>query len=305
MMQTDQVLQRGFNARALAWVMQVDRIFLFRELFVALAMILVISGLALAQTPANRIKGTNSNGSGAAISSSSTGAEARTIIGETKQLGNGTARSWLRVDANGNPTAVGVTFTEEALATVPKEPPPGQEGIAISLALPAEAASTPFKHIGLGWNPHGHEPEKIYDVAHLDFHFYMISEQERNAISIDGDGLARVMKAPAGEFVPQGYIQVPNAAVPKMGSHWINPLSQEFNGQPFSKTFLYGSNNGRLIFAEPMITRAFFEAKTNLTEAINLPAQYQQRGYYPTKYSVRYDAATKEYTVSLEGMTLR
>ena len=304
-MQRDQVLQRGSNSRALAWVMQVDRIFLFRELFVALAMVLVISGLALAQSPANRTKGTNSDGARAVVGSKSAAAGARTIVGEIRQLGNGTARSWLRVDANGNPVAIGVTFTEEALATVPKEPPPGKEGIAISLALPAEAASTPFKHVGLGWNPHGHEPAKIYDVAHLDFHFYMISEQERNAISIDGDGLARVLKAPAGEFVPQGYIQPPNAAVPKMGSPWINPLSQEFNGQPFSKTFLYGSHDGRLIFAEPMITRAFFEAKTDVTEAIKLPAQYQQRGYYPTRYSVHYDAATKEYTVSLEGMTLR
>ena len=304
-MRRDQILQKSFNARALALVMRFDRIFLLRELFVALALVLFISGLALAQTPTNGTKGTNPNGPQAAVGSTSTGAEVRTIVGETKQLGNGTARSWLRVDANGKPTAIGVTFTEEALATVPKEPPPGEEGIAISLALPAQAASTPFKHIGLGWNPHGHEPEKIYDVAHLDFHFYMISDEERNAISVAGDGLARVMKEPAIEFVPQGYIHAPNSAVPKMGSHWINPLSQEFNGQPFSKTFLYGRHDGRLIFAEPMITRAFFEAKTNVTEAIKLPAQYQQRGYYPTKYSVRYDGATKEYTVALEGMTLR
>jgi hypothetical protein len=54
-----------------------------------------------------------------------------------------------------------------------------------------------------------------------------------------------------------------------------------------------------------MITRAFLEAKTNITEAIKQPAKYQQPGYYPTKYSVRYDPIKKEYTVALEGLTLR
>ena len=43
-----------------------------------------------------------------------------------------------------------------------------------------------------------------------------------------------------------------------------------------------------------------------MTELLKLPKSYERRGtYYPTRYSVRYDAAAKEYTVALEGMTLR
>jgi hypothetical protein len=36
-----------------------------------------------------------------------------------------------------------------------------------------------------------------------------------------------------------------------------------------------------------------------------LPQKYAKPGYYPTKYSVRYDPVNKEYTVALEGMVLR
>jgi hypothetical protein len=298
-MKRNQVSLRSSNGRALALVMRFDRVFLLRELFVALAIILLVSGLAFAQTRTAGSKGSIGSQQVAANTNAIT-AKGRTIVGETRQLGKGKIRSWLRVDGKGNPTAVGVTFDEATLSTVPNEPPAGHEGVELSLALPQEGNGTMFKHVWLGWNPRGHEPEKIYDVAHFDFHFYTISEQERNSITVSSGE-----KQPAAEFVPAGYIFAPNGVVPKMGGHWVNPLSQEFKGQPFTKTFLYGSSDGRLIFAEPMITRAFFEAKTNVTETITLPAKVAESGYYPTKYSVNYDPATKEYTVALEGMTLR
>ncbi|MBA2731587.1 MAG: hypothetical protein H0U54_01715 [Acidobacteria bacterium] len=47
-MNTNQVSVESLQNRALALVMGVDRIFLFRELFVALALILVITGLVFA-----------------------------------------------------------------------------------------------------------------------------------------------------------------------------------------------------------------------------------------------------------------
>ncbi|HWT01560.1 MAG TPA: DUF5602 domain-containing protein [Pyrinomonadaceae bacterium] len=289
-MSTRRVNAESFQRRALAALMAVDRIFLRRELFVTLAAVLMVSGLVFAQRSPKNIAAPKE----------------RTIVGETKPLGAGTARSWVRLDRDGNPTAVGVTFSENALATLPKEPPAGAEGVGISLALPAQAAKTAFKHIGLDFNPHGHEPVKIYDTAHFDFHFYMISEAEREAITATGEGLVKGNKQPAAEFIPEGYVNVPNSVVPRMGSHWVNPAGRELNGQPFTTTFLFGSYDGRLIFAEPMITKSFLEMKTNVTEMIKLPKSYERPGaYYPTKYTVRYDAAAKEYTVALEGMTLR
>ena len=289
-MSTHRFGTESFLGRALAAVMKVDRIFLRRELFVALAAVLMVTGMVFAQRPAKNIAAPKE----------------RTVVGQTKPLGAGQARSWVRLDRDGNPVAVGVTFSENALETLPKEPPAGAEGVAISLALPEEAAATPFKHIGLDYNPHGHEPVKIYDTAHFDFHFYMISETEREGITATGDGLAKGNRQPAAEFIPEGYVAVPNGLVPRMGAHWVNPAGRELNGQPFTTTFLFGSYDGRLIFAEPMITKSFLEAKTNVTELIKLPKSYERRGaYYPAKYSIRYDAAAREYTVALEGMTQR
>ncbi len=285
-MSTHKVIAESF----LAAVMKFDRIFLRRELFVTLATVLMVSGLVFAQRPARRIAATKE----------------RTIVGETKPLGAGQARSWVRLDQSGNPTAVGVTFSENALETLPKEPPAGAEGVGISLELPAQASRTAFRHIGLDYNPHGHEPVKIYDTAHFDFHFYMISETEREAITATGEGLVKGNRQPAADFIPEGYVNVPNSVVPRMGSHWVNPLGREFQGQTFTSTFLFGSYDGRLIFAEPMITKSFLETKPDVTELIKLPKSYERRGtYYPTRYTVRYDAAAKEYTVALEGMTLR
>ena len=305
-MNTNQVSVESFQQRALAHVMGVDRIFLFRELFVALALILAVTGLVFAQSSTNHRKPTNLNSAQpAAVTESSTISKEKTIVGETKPLGRGQVRSWVSLDGKGNPTAVGLTFSEAALSALPTEPPPGELGTEISLGLPAEASKTAFKHIGLNWNPKGHVPVNIYDTAHFDFHFYMIAEAERNAITATGDDLLRAKKQPAAEFVPEGYIYVPDSEHARMGAHWVNPLSKELQGQTFTSTFLYGSYNGSLIFGEPMITKAFLETKTNLTELIKLPAQYARRAFYPTKYSVRYDPVTREYTVALEGMTLR
>jgi hypothetical protein len=305
-MNTNQVSATSFQGRALRLVMGVDRIFLFRELFIALAMMLAVTGLVIAQRPATQRKPENlSRSQPAAANKTLSVSKERTIIGETKPLGAGQVRSWVNVDRNGNPTAIGVTFSEAALATLPKEPPPGEEGVEFSLSLPAQAAATAFKNIGLNWNPHGHPPATIYDRPHFDFHFYMITEEERARITAKDDDLSRIQKQPAAEFVPEGYAYVPDSGVPRMGAHWVNPLAKELQGQTFTTTFLYGSYDGRLIFAEPMITKAFLETKTNVTELIKLPAKYARRAYYPTRYSVRYDESAKEYTVALEGMTLR
>lgn len=226
----------------------------------------------------------------------------KTFVGESLPLGNGSVRSWVTLN-KGDLSAIGITFSEDALKNLPSEPPPGQEGTEYVLKLPPEAADTVFKHILVNWNPHGHGPTKIYDVGHFDFHFYLISEKEREAITAKGDDLARNYKPLPSEYTPTGYVLAPDSAVPRMGAHWADLSSHEFHGMGFTKTFLFGSYDGGIIFLEPMITRAFLETKPNVTETVKLPAKFTSSGSYPTRYTVRYDAGKKEYTVALEAMT--
>ena len=277
------------------------------NLFVAPVIVFAISMLVVAQTSGNRPSHTASSAHSltAGAGGVSTPPRLVTYTGTAEPVGNGAIRSWVTLDEHGNPTAVGVTFNERALDGLPSENPSGQHGTEYVLSLPAEARATTFDHVGINWNPHGHEPAKVYDVGHFDFHFYMITPEERGRITVQGDDMVKARRRPPAEFVPEGYIYAPDSEVPQMGAHWVDPVSHEFHGQAFTRSLLYGSYDGQIIFVEPMITRAYLLAKPNVTEPLKLPAKYSRPGYYPTRYSVRYDQEKKEYTVALEGMTLR
>lgn len=223
-----------------------------------------------------------------------------TFVGEKKPLGNGMVRSWVTLDDKGNPLAIGVTFSEASLSGLPNA-----NSTEYMLALPEKASTTAFNHIGFNWNPKGHIPPGIYDVPHFDVHFYLISMEERNGITAAGEDMAKITKNVSSDFIPDGYVAAPGGGGPRMGAHWIDPAAPEFNGQRFTKTFIYGFYDGKMVFMEPMVTMAFLETKPNTNDAIKLPASYPKSAYYPTRYSVMYDAAAKEYTVSLEGMMLR
>lgn len=238
--------------------------------------------------------------------------KAGTFVGDSKALGNGTVRSWVRTDASGNPEAVGVTLTEAVLTNLPQQAVGHKAHRAMgetALALP-DNVETPFNHISFDWNPQGHEPPGLYDLPHFDVHFYMITQAERDAINpANADFEAKAAARPAEALIPAGYIQTPGA-VPRMGAHWLDAATPELNGQVFTKTFIFGFFDAKMSFFEPMITKAYLESVRDMsgqavTTAIPQPLQFAQPGYYPTQYTIRYDATEKEYTVALEGMTRR
>ena len=134
------------------------------------------------------------------------------------------------------------------------------------LELPADNP-TPYQYVALGWNPGGHEPPGIYDQPHFDFHFYNAPLAQRELMDPSRPEFeAEAAKAPAPELVPDGYVATPGA-IAFMGAHWVHPKSPELNGEKFTKTFIYGTWNGGVIFAEPMITREFLLTKPDVREA--------------------------------------
>ncbi len=235
------------------------------------------------------------------------------IKGDQKSLGDGSIYTWIKMDNDGKPEAVGVTFTEQSLSNLPKLTDPGGMKILgdfitfeYNLDFPKEISSTPFNHVGLNWNPGGHIPPQFYGVPHFDFHFYMIPMSDRHMITAQGEDTNVCYKSCSPEFLPKDYVCAPVSAEPMMGSHWVDLSSPEFNGQKFTRTFIYGFYNGNMIFWEPMITKAYLETKPNVSEKLKLPDKYSKSGlYYPTSYSVKYDEENKEYTVSLDGFVLR
>ena len=257
--------------------------------------------------------------------------------GAPQRLGNARARTYVVIDQKngGVPLEVGVAFDENALEGLPAPnpnhtpTPGGHEHVdshIYDLAMPAQNP-TPYKFLELDWNPQGHELPGIYDVPHFDFHFYTITPAERNAIDpADPQFQQRADRLPAAEFQSPFYSTltppgVPTPAVPRMGVHWIDvrspeiqgPLGHPENARPFTTTFIRGSWDGRFIFEEPMITRAFILGrKTAATAAqrdslIPLPAaaKYLPAGYYPAAYRIMYDAQAKEYRIALTQLTRR
>jgi Domain of unknown function (DUF5602) len=246
-----------------------------------------------------------------------------TTYGTAQVLGQGSARTFVSRDNSGKIAKLGIAISETALQGLPPTPMPGMPSAAmLTLALPANATNTGIDHIMLDWNPVGHEPAHVYTQPHFDFHFYQVSAAEVHAIDPTSATYAtKAATLPTAEYVPTGYaaasvlagIPASAAAVPFMGLHWLDVASPELQpppaGKTFTTTFIYGSFDGKFIFLEPMITKAYIESmKTSaagVTMPIGVPAKVAHPGLYPSAYSIRYDASAKEYRVTLEGLTQR
>src|SRR5256714_6676120 len=105
------------------------------------------------------------------------------LIGEQKNIGNGSVRTWLNIDTeSGEPRSIGITLTGSALSGLPADGEAPQEGslklrlmdggpnhtFEYELKFPPEAAETAFSHMGFNWNPEGHGPKGIFTKPHFD-----------------------------------------------------------------------------------------------------------------------------------------
>jgi hypothetical protein len=237
---------------------------------------------------------------GVATCTDSTAPGATTALGPSTAIAGGTGRAYVTMNPEGKPAEVGIRFSENVLTTLPA----GTAMVDYTFALPAEASRTPYTHVVIGWNPMGHPPT-VYQAPHFDVHFYQITPAARDLIvPTDPNFNTKLATRPAPSFVPASYVLTPGG-VPRMGAHWIDTTSPEQNGQPFTSTFIYGSYDGAFIFGEPMIATAFLATHPTMTSPVKLPSQYASPGYYPTSYTVAYDATAKEYRIALGGFVSR
>jgi len=247
------------------------------------------------------------------------------IAGEQKNIGKGTVRTWLKVDAKTRePRSLGVTLSESGLTGLPGDndaAQPGSQRLRLmdggpnhtyeyELKFPAEAAETAFNHMGFNWNPEGHGPRGVFTKPHFDVHFYMATMEYRHAIMVDLQDadpihLKTSNLEPPAQFLPPDYQLAPNTAEPRMGSHYADTTSPELKPGNFGNIFLIGAHGGNILFWEPMITKAYFETKPNFNGKLKLPEAYPVSGYYPTSYSIVYDSNRKEFNIALDGLTFR
>jgi hypothetical protein len=268
------------------------------------------------------------------VAVASTGAPAappaRTLLGDEVAVGNGTARMFVDVSPDGVPLALGIALTEAAMTGLATHmnttsrcwDMSGDGHIAHGeclgdyesrLEMPAgsEELELPFLWSTVNWNPEGHAPPAphVWGAAHFDFHFFVTDPQVIEAIRpgpcgefIDCEDFERASKPLPAQHLPQDYIDV-GAAVPGMGNHLIDHTDPELADPSlgFSKTFIYGVWDGRVIFLEPMVSHAYLTSQPNACAPVKTPAEYAVPGYYPTQHCTRWDAGTRTYRITLEG----
>jgi hypothetical protein len=247
-------------------------------------------------------------------------------------LGHGTASTYADIDDGGRPVAIGITLSEQGLDGLPAGSDMhhcidrGHDGTAGPstkcaqtvehvLALPdavARRADMPFKWVLLNWNHRGHIPPGIYDRPHFDVHFMVAPVADVFAIEAGACGPESVrcdQFAIGKKPVPVGYVHPDfkdvDAVVPAMGNHLIDLAGDEFHGRPFTRSFIYGVYDGRVIFYEQMVTRAYLLSRPDDCAPIKLPQVYAVAGYYPTLTCTRHDPRAGTYSISMEKFVLR
>lgn len=255
-----------------------------------------------------------------------------TEYGESVAHGNGAFTPYGTVVA-GVPRSIGIRFPASTLDGQPMAPSDGAWDIVDEngdivwhccgherkLEVPQNLLEpTLFDHTVVNWNPHGHIPVGVFNVPHYDFHFYIISEEQRNSIEapraedmcvvaegeppapVDCEDYARLTAPLPDDQLPPDYLRV-GAVEPGMGDHMLDPFGSGLNGNPFDHTFIFGAQDGDLSFFEPMITVAYLKTKPNACFPIRLPDALPEAAWAPSEYCIRYQRGRDEYTVSLES----
>lgn len=225
----------------------------------------------------------------------------KTVRGPATPFGPGEVRAWATLDGQGRPQAVGVSFSEAAVAEL------GHDMIFATVPLPEAAREAGFDHLSLDWMPHGHPPMELFGSGHFDVHFYRVSEVERLAVDpADPLYLEKAAREPARELMPADYMPPPVLEpIPAMGVHWIDVTDPVMNGAPFENILIYGAWDGEVTFVEPMITRDLLASRRTVVETIKEPAAVAEPGWWPTRYRIAFDRTAGVHEVVLEGLVWR
>ena len=243
---------------------------------------------------------------------------AQIFYGDPEPLGKGSVRSFVALDDNGNPSDIGATFSKETLSLPTGDTEPD---IVTELSLPPEASSTAFNHMELLYRPNNYSGlvPKAIGVPRFSLNFFLISPSERALICPHPDKIgtlpvcntseeAPALKTPKPGTVPLGLVQTPGGAEPGYGSRYRDADSSTpvvSGQQTFTSTYYYAFFDGKLTDIDFTGTIAFLSTQPNITVPIKVPTLYSKSGYYPTEYSISYDAASQEYSMAFGGLTYR
>ncbi len=150
-------------------------------------------------------------------------------------------------------------------------------------------------------------------MPHFDVHFHMAPIADVLAIGpgpcgpelVDCEAFATAKQPLPTDLMHPDFADV-DAVAPAMGNHLIDLTGREFNGEPFTRTWIYGIYGGRVTFYEEMVTLAYLlKPAPDACAPIKSPPAVAVAGYYPTERCVRYEAGANAYVVAMDGFVYR
>lgn len=220
-------------------------------------------------------------------------ANEKVLWGEPLNTTKGKIRTFIKVNMRDGSDQIGVAMSNSLVTALHEH-----EAREFILPLPSTHAIRPFNHVVINWVRDGHTPNEIYGAPHFDIHFYFIPESIRQKMTCTGSDAAICHKQPALNMIPPFYVSTPQGE-PKMGWHWVDPRSPEFNGQPFTATLIYGFYNGKINFIEPMVTRDFLLSKQSFVSSVSVPEFYSKNRIFPRSYSVSFNEKDQMHYIVL------
>jgi hypothetical protein len=136
----------------------------------------------------------------------------------------------------------------------------------------------------------------------------MTTVAERVAIPSYATAPAGFDNNPPAGFLPESYIAPPGGEEEKMGKHWVDAGAPELpwnGGAVFTRSFIYGSYNGKVNFLEPMVTLAHLTSGVGSSTPIPQPTLFEKKKYYPTIFNIYMSNGGQTYNVSMSGFVLR
>ena len=229
-------------------------------------------------------------------------APTRQIAGACQPAFGAPVCSWAEMSGT-KVLAMGATVPMASIENSPVDGPMVWPPVATAVvAMPAEArAATGVDHLTVFWEHHGHPPTPFM-TPHFDFHFYTISDAERQTIDCANKTKPAVL--PAGYSLPDvtipGIGVLTGICVPRMGMHSL--LTSELAGTtPFSGTMVLGFYDARPIFFEPMVAKARLMEKRTFAIPLVTPAGLAAGVHYPTRFEAVYDASIPGYRFVFSG----
>ncbi|MEO8227801.1 MAG: hypothetical protein ABI637_10225 [Gemmatimonadota bacterium] len=170
-----------------------------------------------------------------------------------------------------------------------------------ALPMPATAsARTGLREFTFLWEATGHPPAPFL-TPHFDFHFYLISQAERIAITcadrtkpaaLPADYSLPDMALPPDMARMTGVDTLVGVCVPRMGMHSV-PTGTLTGTAIFRGSVVVGYYKGKPIFIEPMIARAMLAEKKSFD--LPIPTIPGTAGPYPRTFHATWDDAQQVY----------